>query len=157
MLQSDVTGRRIAHRAPTHVGYSVGRMTRRWPMRLFFSMMNIAGINSQIIYKANSEKLMLRREYLKEIAMVLVKQYMITRSSIDTLNIPLRNQIARFVPGEQSSSPKKKGKCSICPSKKNRRTKKGCSRCPKLLCNKHCTYLCEDCFDKAYPVDVENI
>lgn len=49
--------------------YSVGRMTRRWPMRLFFSMMNIAGINSQIIYKANTEHLMLRRQYLKEIAM----------------------------------------------------------------------------------------
>ncbi|KAF5295916.1 hypothetical protein FQR65_LT10347 [Abscondita terminalis] len=137
--------------------YSVGRMTRRWPMRLFFSMMNIAGINSQIIYKANTEHLMLRREYLKEIAMVLVKQYMTTRSSVDTLSIPLRNQIARFVPTEQASSSKKEGKCSICPSKKNRRTKKGCSRCPKLLCNEHCTYLCEDCFDKAYPVDLENV
>lgn len=137
--------------------YYVGRMTRRWPMRLFFSMLNIAGINSQIIYKANTQHLMLRREYLKQIAMVLVKQYMTTRASIGTLNIPLRTQIARFVPVEQGSSSKKEGKCSICPSKKNRRTKKGCSRCEKLLCNEHCTYLCEDCFDKAYPVDLENI
>jgi hypothetical protein len=137
--------------------YSVGRMTRRWPMRLFYSIINIAGINSQIIYKANTENLMLRRLYLKEISMSLVKQHMTIRASIDTLNIPLRNQIARFVPAEQASSSKKEGKCSICPTKKNRRTKKGCSRCPKLLCNEHCTYLCEDCLNNTYSVDLENI
>lgn len=39
--------------------YSVGRMTRRWPMRLFFSIMNISGINSQIIYKENTDQLLL--------------------------------------------------------------------------------------------------
>lgn len=39
--------------------YSVGRMTRRWPMRLFFSILNIAGINSQIIYKENTNHLLL--------------------------------------------------------------------------------------------------
>lgn len=84
--------------------YSVGRMSRRWRMRLFFSMLNIAGINN----------LMLRRQCFKEIAMDL---YMTRRFSIMTLNTPLRNQIARFVPTEQASSSIKEGICSICPSK----------------------------------------
>ncbi|KAL4712019.1 hypothetical protein ACJJTC_003686 [Scirpophaga incertulas] len=67
-----------------------------------------------------------------------------------------KNQIARFVPTEQTSSSKKEGKCSICPSKKNRRYEKRVFRMPKV-CNEHCIYLCEDCFSKAYPVDLENI
>lgn len=31
--------------------YSLGRMPRKWPMILFLSILNIAAINSQIIYK----------------------------------------------------------------------------------------------------------
>lgn len=117
-------------------------------------MMNIACINSQIIYKANTQHLMLRRKYLKDVAMVFVKQYMSTMSSIETLNIPLRNQTARFVPAEQAST-SKEGNSSICPSKKIR--EKRVFQMAKLLCNEHCTNLCQDCFDKAYSVDVENI
>ncbi|XP_050064468.1 piggyBac transposable element-derived protein 4-like [Aphis gossypii] len=30
--------------------YSVSRNSRRWPLKIFFSVLNIAGINSQIIY-----------------------------------------------------------------------------------------------------------
>lgn len=34
--------------------YSVARVACRWPLRLFFTILNIAGINSQIIYKENT-------------------------------------------------------------------------------------------------------
>ncbi|XP_071053651.1 piggyBac transposable element-derived protein 4-like [Onthophagus taurus] len=30
--------------------YSISRVTRRWPLALFFTLLNIAGINSQILY-----------------------------------------------------------------------------------------------------------
>lgn len=137
--------------------YSVGRMTRRWPMRLFYTMINIAGINSQIIYKANTDQLLLRRTYLKEIALGLTRPYMIQRSAIMTLPTSLKTQIARFVPPENQIMPERReGKCFECPSKKNRRTKKGCQVCAKLLCNEHCTYLCKFCFDQAYEGDVES-
>ncbi|CAG4969483.1 unnamed protein product [Colias eurytheme] len=37
--------------------YTVARITSRWPMRIFFSIFNITGINAQIIYKANTNTL----------------------------------------------------------------------------------------------------
>lgn len=80
--------------------YSNGRILRRWPMSL-------------IIYKANNEQLMLRRLYLKEISMVLVKPYITKSSAIETLNTPLRNQVALFVAFEGSAPSKKEGKCLI--------------------------------------------
>ncbi|UYV74377.1 hypothetical protein LAZ67_11003281 [Cordylochernes scorpioides] len=32
--------------------YSVGRRTNRWPQCLFFDLLNVAGINSEIIFKS---------------------------------------------------------------------------------------------------------
>ena len=29
--------------------YSVARITKRWPMAIFYSLMNIAGINAQVL------------------------------------------------------------------------------------------------------------
>ncbi|CAG5009257.1 unnamed protein product [Parnassius apollo] len=70
--------------------YSVGRMTRRWPMRLFFSILNIGGINSQIIYTANTKTVLLRRMYLKEISLALVRPHLMKRSSIMTFPSSLK-------------------------------------------------------------------
>lgn len=106
--------------------YSVGRMTRRWPMRLFFSVLNIAGINSQIIYKENTDHLLLRRFFLKQIALTLTRPHIIRRSEVNTLQKRLRNQIARFVPPEQQNIPSgREGICAVCPSKKIEGPKKG--------------------------------
>lgn len=34
--------------------YDCSRNSRRWPMVIFYTMLNVAGINSQVIYKANN-------------------------------------------------------------------------------------------------------
>lgn len=45
--------------------YSVGRVSNRWPLTLFYCMLDIAGINSQIIYQSNNDDQQIRRNYLK--------------------------------------------------------------------------------------------
>nr|CAH7712308.1 unnamed protein product [Callosobruchus chinensis] len=46
--------------------YTVSRNTRRWPMVMFYNMINIAGINGHVVYKSNSQetnKLSSQEEY----------------------------------------------------------------------------------------------
>ena len=61
--------------------YNVARNTRRWPLVVFFSMLNIAGINSYIIHSTNNEEKLLRRHYLRQLADALVKENTARRNS----------------------------------------------------------------------------
>lgn len=48
---------------------SVARITSRWPMRIFYMMLDIAGLNSFIIVKDNLKTpQMIRRHFLKDLA-----------------------------------------------------------------------------------------
>ncbi|GBP30644.1 Modular serine protease [Eumeta japonica] len=70
--------------------YSVPRITKRRPMVLFFSLMNIGGINAYVIVKSNKENLgeivSSRRDHLKELTISLVMPHVRSRSTI--LNMP---------------------------------------------------------------------
>lgn len=37
--------------------YNVSRVSNRWPMALFFSLLNIGAINLQIVYRSNTQML----------------------------------------------------------------------------------------------------
>lgn len=54
--------------------YDVARDTRRWPMVIFYAFLNIAGINSRIIYEENTEK--------KNSAKIFKKALLTTSSSV---------------------------------------------------------------------------
>lgn len=59
--------------------YSVARISCRCPLTVFFSLMNIAGINSQIKYHENTDKIITRREYLKILGKEHTKPHMVKR------------------------------------------------------------------------------
>ena len=104
--------------------YSVSRISCRWSLTIFFSLMNIAGI----IYRENTEKILSRREFLKNLGNELTKPFMINRLQQPNLSISLRQQIIKMsghktaVNVDQSSSSGSRPKCTICPKKKNRKT-----------------------------------
>lgn len=53
--------------------YNCARASRRWPMVIFYSLMNIAGINSFIIYTANNiDKNVQRKDFLLELGFSLL-------------------------------------------------------------------------------------
>lgn len=112
--------------------YSVSRNSHRSSLTVFFSLLNIAGINSQIIYKSNTDIVIPRRKLLKQLGRDLCKPHMVRRQSIPTLSIPLRQQITRFsgvissqetgTIGTTGTGTSGKAKCSYCPKKENRYT-----------------------------------
>lgn len=67
--------------------FDVARNTRRCSMVVFYALLNMAGVNSQIIYTVNNKKYSIeRRSYLKGLAIELTKQHLERRSL--ELNVP---------------------------------------------------------------------
>ncbi|XP_025412154.1 uncharacterized protein LOC112684720 [Sipha flava] len=56
--------------------YSVSRNSCRWLMTIFYSLLNIGGINSCIILQINTKKKMSRLNFLKELSKELCMDYM---------------------------------------------------------------------------------
>ncbi|XP_072401593.1 uncharacterized protein [Diabrotica undecimpunctata] len=57
-----------------YAAYNYARATRRWPLVIFYSAMNVAGINSFVInkYKSNEIDKMPRRHFPEALGMELV-------------------------------------------------------------------------------------
>ncbi|UYV67539.1 hypothetical protein LAZ67_5001158 [Cordylochernes scorpioides] len=75
--------------------YSVGRLTNRWPQCLFFDQLNVAGINSEIIFKSlniNSPRVP-RRIFLKNISLQLFQDHLKIRSQLKNLPRSLHDLI----------------------------------------------------------------
>lgn len=73
--------------------YSTGRTSNRWPLTVFFFLLDIVGINSQIIYEANSGDKIPRRVFLKNIGKILISNHLNYRSTIMTLPKDLKTRI----------------------------------------------------------------
>lgn len=133
--------------------YSVSRITKRWPLALFFVLVNIAGINSQILYytkHANVDQVR-RRIFLKNLCMGLMKEHLILRSTIYTLPKDLFTYLQRYRLEENETEPStgsKRGRCRLC---KNNNTTVKCGKCRRFICKKHSqsTVTCVTCVDNA--------
>ncbi|XP_060868067.1 uncharacterized protein LOC132943205 [Metopolophium dirhodum] len=67
--------------------YSVSRITKRWPLVIFYSLMNIAGINAQVLfsYSKHNNAHKMRRLFLKTLAFDLMKEHLASRAQISSL------------------------------------------------------------------------
>lgn len=108
--------------------YSCSKKTRRWPLCMFYGMMNIACVNAWVIYTHNSQRQegnqLSRKKILIQMSEELTKPWMAKRLETPSLQTNLRVTIV-CVLGEGSSKerepPTSSGKrivCHICPSKK---------------------------------------
>lgn len=130
--------------------YNCARATCRWPMVLFYGAMNVAGINSYIIYTCNNtnEKNIARRVFLEQLGYDLLKDHIMRRAQQE--NIPRRirfrlAEICSLQTGDQEPRRDVHGRCNYCTSKKNRKTRYRCYQCPKFMCLEHLTPICKEC------------
>ncbi|XP_023222340.1 uncharacterized protein LOC111623851 [Centruroides sculpturatus] len=142
--------------------YSCARTTRRWPMIIFCCMLNIAGINSQIIHQSNGNcsRVSSRREYLKSLALELMYEQIDRSKLIISLPTDIRISAERIRPSRPEVRPKiskespnprkleKRGRCKECGRKKDNKTRRRCMKCETFLCPDHLMHVCKHCFER---------
>lgn len=119
--------------------YSVSRKTARWPLTLFFSIMNIARLNSRVLFEFNKKANLNRRGFLKTLSKRLCIEHMHRRLTMD-ISLKIRNSICNVLEISQPATVRVKnvvGRCEYCSSKKNRKTTTTCSTCSRYICKKH--------------------
>lgn len=135
--------------------YSTSRRTRRWPMAVFHAILNIAGVNSQVIYSlANPQQQKLPRpEYLKQLGLALARPCMERRIGNSKIPRKLRSITANILglslPRSQDQPPdvprSKRKRCSICPPSLDRKTSNCCIICKSPVCQQCAELICPNC------------
>nr|CAH7725495.1 unnamed protein product [Callosobruchus chinensis] len=135
--------------------YDVSRISCRWPLTIFFSLLNIGAINSQIIHHSNTGIKMERKDFLKSLAFYLMRPHQIKRFSVPNLPIDLKMSIKRIAKIEDESTISQKDApsvsadqssfCAFCPRRANKKTKKYCHQCRRPICPTHTVFTCGDC------------
>lgn len=140
--------------------YKVGRRTRRWPQVIFFRILDIAGVNSNIIYNGVlGNKEMDRRSFLTCLGRELIQEHVQRRVHQQFLPKELRALISKIsgvpeptpITADQGQQSKKRGRCYFCPYSKNQKKESmSCNVCKKFLCKNHglVTIRCQICEDR---------
>ncbi|KAK3892600.1 hypothetical protein Pcinc_003576 [Petrolisthes cinctipes] len=157
--------------------YSCNRKTRRWPLCIFYGLLNAGGINAWIILSHNLENMrkpsMKRRNFLTELAVSLVKPWAKQRLS---LHIPrplaglicttfnLQQEEQQHQDGQRDGALLKNSKfnplhrCKSCP-RGDKRSRYICKGCRRSICGGHLYTFCFECTDKTghlFPGDRED-
>lgn len=131
--------------------YNVARCSLRWPLTLFFAMMNIAIINAWVIYKLNSRTILPRKVFIEKLATDLTKPLLFQRLQKPHLSQDVRPVIRKCL-GVSTDEPvqqlMEQGLCAYCPRVKNRKTKSTCQSCLSLICGIHTIKVCTSCYNK---------
>ena len=133
---------------------TVAKKTRRWSMRVFLGMLDIAAVNSRILFnlknKESNKKLASAKNCLETLSMHLAKPHLMARYSTATLRMNLRIGIADLLDISRPAEPKRvegatRKRCSFCSSNKDRKTKNLCAICHRPICDEHRVMRCGDC------------
>lgn len=133
--------------------YSTGRRTRRWPMAIFFRMLDIASVNSFIVHQSYRDNSKVERyDFIKELGMKLVTPEMKRRFQNFRIGREVRMCIGRVLKIKEELEEhnieekfEKRKNCRRCPSKKRRKTSHFCAICKNPICMECTRRICRDC------------
>ena len=79
--------------------YSVARITNRWPMRIFYGMIDQGGVNANILYSLSpsATQKIVRRELLKDLGFGLVKPLMLGRLNRNVTQSSIKRRIREIL------------------------------------------------------------
>lgn len=117
---------------------------------VMYALLNIAGINSQVICIFNNQKEnSVHRKYVKELAVGLTDDHLKRRAALTNLPREVRErgqEVAgtsfQHVKADQFPEGTRK-RCFFC--KKDSKTKYFCKICKKFICLSHAQFSCSEC------------
>ncbi|XP_043269515.1 uncharacterized protein [Venturia canescens] len=168
---TNITGRKsdiVHHYNITKVGtdtfdqlcnsYTTARVTRRWPLRFFFGMLDQAIVNARILHKCSAinrgedHEIMSPSKCLDEIIQYLVRPYLQERLETLSLRLNIKFAIGGILRREHQMAASegirhldKKIRCRLCPRSRDRKTRQMCPSCHRPMCDEHRILLCLEC------------
>lgn len=131
------------------------RKTKRWPLCMFYNMLNLSTINSYVIHVSNNirnnKKPMSRRDFVMKIGDQLMEPWLRQRLQTVTLRRDIKVMIQDILGDspniEASIQPASNVRkiCYLCPSKARRMTKHRCMKCKSAICGPHNVDMCIRC------------
>lgn len=112
----------------------------RWPLQVFFNILDLAGINAWILYKQTTGDNISRQDFLLKLAVELADDFRVAREQPKE-----KANTKRSLPNPVTDSNKRR-RCQIGYCKENK-TNKICSNCKKFVCGKCATetLMCKKC------------
>ena len=131
------------------------RKTNRWPMRMFYGIIDSAALNAFVIFTENvlnfgEHKEEKRQKFLKELALALIIPHARQRFEVQQTPQDVKQDIRSCgilpanSPGPsitQRHSAQRK-RCYICPRSKDKKTKFICNESSNFVCEEHSKSLC---------------
>ncbi|XP_055918547.1 piggyBac transposable element-derived protein 4-like [Eupeodes corollae] len=124
--------------------YSSSRRTRRWPMPVFYRLLDMSTLNAYIIQQSHERAAkMTRMMFLKGLAKIMCEPHMKERYYTQKLPVQLRMSIGTILklqPVAQDSDESlklernKRKSCSLCPPNKKAKTVHLCGKCKMPIC-----------------------
>jgi hypothetical protein len=112
--------------------YTVKSPTRRWPMQVFYNLLNIAIINSWILYKIVNKSSITRRDFLIKLIDEIKKKF-VENKPIELIGTPknIRKRV-NSNSNQENVSPKRVAcQIKLC---NNNKASDCCSKCKKAVC-----------------------
>lgn len=151
--------------------YTTQRRTLRWPLVIFFNILDISSLASYLIYyennkmmpKKTNQRRLFMRQLSKELATPMIEDRSRNPQVMRNYNtkIAIESVIGRLMnpvedlPGpsdvrDASGRKKVTGSCHICYKqtiRKRRKTRKTCCQCDQPVCDEHATTFakCHEC------------
>lgn len=107
--------------------YSVRRGTRRWPVAVFYNMLDMAALNAHVLYQACTGRKERRAEFLLELAAELAHSHLGAKKAN-------KENLLRQQP--LTPSPGKRHACQVKRRCNNNRATERCTGCYKYTCGK---------------------
>ncbi|KAJ8399400.1 hypothetical protein AAFF_G00411120 [Aldrovandia affinis] len=106
--------------------YSVKDGTRRWPVPVFYNILDVAALNACVLYRGCTKNNIPRRDFKLQLAQELHAEFMASKQAL-RMDVP--------IPIAQPEEPKRMT-CMVKTQCKQNKTFTKCLKCQKAICGK---------------------